>query len=127
MGLSTSNHDCDKNNYLDTLLSIENQQIHLLKIKAQFLKRELVKTNSLIKYSNQKNKIFSKTLKNDKLQHISKKHLLILSSMVFVFFSGNLIDVDSFIFLDSYAIDNTFNTVSSISAFNSSIVAILIP
>ena len=108
MGLSVSNHDCDKNDYLDTLLSIENQQINLLKIKAQFLKQELVKTNSLIKHSNQKNEIFSKTLKNYKLQHISKKHLLILSSMMLVFFSGNLIDVDSFMFFDSYASDNTF-------------------
>jgi len=108
MGLSVSNHDCDKNDYLDTLLSIENQQINLLKIKAQFLKQELVKTNSLIKHSNHKNEIFSKTLKNYKLQHISKKHLLILSSMMLVFFSGNLIDVDSFMFFDSYASDNTF-------------------
>ena len=108
MGLSAPNHDCGENNYLDTLLSIENQQIHLLKIKAEFLEQELVKTNSLIKHSNQKNEIFSKTLKNDKLQHISKKRLLILSSMILVFFSGNLIDVDSFMFLDSYAIDNTF-------------------
>jgi len=108
MGINTSNHDYDKNDYLDTLISIENQQTHLLKTKARFLEQELAKTNSLIKHSNQTNKIFSKILKNDKLQNISKKHLLILSSMILVFFSGNLIDVDSFMSLDSYAIDNTF-------------------
>jgi len=108
MGLSASNRDSDKIDYLDTLLSIEKQQTHLLKTKADFLEQELVKTNSLIKHSIQKNKILSKTLEHNRLRHISKKHLLILSSMILVFFSGNFIDVDSFILLDSYAIDNTF-------------------
>jgi predicted Zn-dependent protease len=42
-------------------------------------------------------------LKNNKLKSISNKHFLILSSMILVFLSGNLIDVDSFV-LDSYGI-----------------------
>ena len=101
MGISTSNHDCVEDDYLDTLISIETQQSNLLKTKAHLLEQELAKTNSLINHSNQKNKTFYKTLKNDKLKSISKKHILILSSMMLVFLSGNLIDVDSFVLLDS--------------------------
>ena len=101
MGISTSNHDCVEDDYLDTLISIETQQSNLLKTKAHLLEQELAKTNSMINHSNQKNKTFYKTLKNDKLKSISKKHILILSSMMLVFLSGNLIDVDSFVLLDS--------------------------
>ena len=106
MGITRPNHDSIGHSYLDTLIHIETQQTHLLKTKARLLEQELAKTNSLIAHASQKNNMFSKTLKNNKSQYLSKKRLLILSSMFFIFLSGNFIDMDS-LYLDSYAISNT--------------------
>jgi len=106
MGISASNHNSTESIYVDTLENIENQQINLLKTKVNILEKELLKTNSLINHKNQKNNTFSKPLKTEKSQYISKKHLLILSSMIFVFLSGSFFDMDS-LFLDSYTINNT--------------------
>lgn len=109
MGITTSNQDFTEHDYLDTLISIENQQTHLLKTKAKLLEQELAKTNFMINHTNQKNNVFSKTMKNTASQYISKKHVLVLSSMILVFLSGSFVDVDS-LFLDSYAIDNATMT-----------------
>jgi len=96
------------NDYISNLMSIEEEQIRLLKRKAQSLKFELDKTNLLINNSDQKNyrfdgftqtsKIENKNFikfsfdKNNLIQNITKKHILFLSSVVLLVLSVNFID-----------------------------------
>ena len=93
--------------YISSLMSIEAEQIRLLKRKAQSLKSELDTTNSLIDNSSQKNHLygFTKTPKIDNrntlkssfdtsnlIQNITKKHVLFLSSVILLVFSVSIID-----------------------------------
>jgi len=102
-----SEHKFD-DDYISNLMSIEEEQIRLLKRKAQSLKSELDKTNSQINNSSQKNyhfDDFTKTSKIDKrntlkpsfdtsnlIQNITKKHVLFLSSVILLVFSVSIID-----------------------------------
>ena len=94
--------------YISNLMSIEKEQIRLLKRKAQSLKAELDKTNLLIDNSGQKNcnfdgftqtpKIDNKNSikssfdKNNLIQNITKKHIIFLSSVILLVLSVNFID-----------------------------------
>ncbi len=94
--------------YVTNLMSIEKEQIQLLKRKAQSLKSELDKTNLLIDNSSQKNPHFddftktskieninilkSSSDKNNLILNISKKHILFLSSVILLVLSVNFID-----------------------------------
>jgi len=102
-----SEHKFD-DDYISNLMSIEEEQIRLLKRKAQSLKSELDKTNSQINNSSQKNyhfDDFTKTSKIDKrntlkpsfdtsnlIQNITKKHVLFLSSVILLVFSVSILD-----------------------------------
>ena len=102
-----SEHKFD-DDYISNLMSIEEEQIKLLKRKAQSLKAELDKTNLLIDNSSQKNyhfddftktsKIDSQSIlkfsfaKNSFIQNITKKHVLFLSSVLLLVLSVNFID-----------------------------------
>ena len=111
-----SEHKFD-DNYISNLMSIEEEQIKLLKRKAQFLNSELDKTNSLIDNSSQKNYHFdgfTKTSKIDNrntlkysfdksnlIQNITKKHILFLSSVILLVLSVNFIDGQYYSLFDS--------------------------
>lgn len=102
-----SEHKFD-DDYISNLMSIEEEQIRLLKRKAQSLKSELDKTNLLIGNSDQKNYRFDDFTKTSKIQkknslkpsfdkssliqNITKKHILFLSSIVLLVLSVNFID-----------------------------------
>ena len=102
-----SEHEFD-DDYISNLMSIEEEQIRLLKRKAQSLKSELDKTNLLIDNSDHKDyhfddftktsKIKKKNIfkssfdKNSLIQNITKKHILFLSSIVILVLSVNFID-----------------------------------
>jgi len=91
--------------YISNLKSIEEEQIKLLKRKAQSLKAELDKTNLLIDNSSHKDIHFDestkienkKTLKTnfDKtnlIQNITKKHLIFFSSLILLILSVNFVN-----------------------------------
>ena len=102
-----SEHKFD-DDYISNLMSIEEEQIRLLKRKAESLKSELDKTNSLIDNSDHKNYHFDDFTKTSKIenkntlkssfdkssliQNITKKHILFLSSIVLLVLSVNFID-----------------------------------
>lgn len=102
-----SEHKFD-DDYISNLKSIEEEQIILLKRKAQSLKAELDKTNLLIGDSSQNNYNFDESTKSPKIenndtlkssfgknnfiQNITKKHVLFLSSVILLVLSVNLID-----------------------------------
>ena len=94
--------------YISNLISIEDEQIRLLQRKAQSLKAELDKTNLQIDNSGHKNYHFDESTKpskiendntlksnftkNNFIQNITKKHVLFLSSVIFLVLSVNFID-----------------------------------
>jgi len=97
--------------YISNLKSIEEDQIRLLKRKAQSLKAELDKTNLLIDSSSHKNYNFNESTKienkkivkpnfgkNNLIQNITKKHIIFFSSLILLVLSVNFIDGQYFIF-----------------------------
>jgi len=99
-----SEHKFD-DDYISNLMSIEDEQIRLLKRKAQSLKAELDKTNLQIDNSSHKNYHFDESSKiennntlksnfgkNNFIQNITKKHVLFLSSVILLVLSVNFID-----------------------------------
>jgi len=102
-----SEHKFD-DDYISNLMSIEDEQIRLLKRKAKSLKAELDKTNLQIDNSRHKNYYFDESTKTSKIennntlkssfgknnfvQNITKKHILFLSSVILLVLSVNFID-----------------------------------